>query len=243
MNSKVSIITVVYNAKDMIISTIESVVNQTYNNIEFIIIDGASTDGTIDLIKQYSDKISFFISENDAGIYDAMNKGIKNATGEWITFLNAGDVYINDQVISNIFDNQIYNDEDLIYGAIALDCPSGMIVYPKEFTLLNLLFWGTGTLCHQSMFVRQKSIVNYSEDYKLKGELNWYFDILPRIRKYYIIETATVVYNTQGTGTQHFYLNHIENLKVVFRQKYILGIVSLPFLTYSLIKSIINSRS
>jgi len=97
MNSKplISIITVVYNAEKTLEQTILSVINQSYSNIEFIIIDGGSKDGTTNIINKYSSKIAYWVSEPDNGIYDAWNKGIKNATGDWICFLGADDVFVD----------------------------------------------------------------------------------------------------------------------------------------------------
>lgn len=92
-NILISVVTVSYNAVATIEQTLLSVINQTYPNIEYIIIDGGSTDGTVDIIKKYADEIVYWISEPDKGIYDAMNKGIKKANGEWINFINAGDSY------------------------------------------------------------------------------------------------------------------------------------------------------
>lgn len=100
---KITIVTVTYNCKDELEKTILSVINQNYQNIEYIIIDGASTDGTLDLIQKYKNNITKVVSEPDKGIYDAMNKAISLATGQWINFLNAGDIYANNNVISNLF--------------------------------------------------------------------------------------------------------------------------------------------
>lgn len=98
-NPLISVVTVSYNAVSTIEQTILSVINQTYPHIEYIIIDGGSTDGTVDIIKKYADKIAYWVSEPDKGIYDAMNKGIKVATGEWINFMNSGDcLYRNDTI-------------------------------------------------------------------------------------------------------------------------------------------------
>lgn len=95
-NSKISIITAVFNAKNTVENTIKSVFNQAYPNIEYIIIDGGSTDGTVDIIKKYEDKISYWVSEEDGGIYDAWNKGLEKATGEWVCFLGADDQLVKD---------------------------------------------------------------------------------------------------------------------------------------------------
>lgn len=113
---KVSVITVVYNGIDYIESTILSVLNQDYINLEYIIIDGGSTDGTLDIIKKYEDRIFYWLSEPDHGIYDAMNKGVAVATGIWIHFRNCGDYFYSDNVISAIFTQIIPNDVTIIYG-------------------------------------------------------------------------------------------------------------------------------
>jgi glycosyltransferase involved in cell wall biosynthesis len=111
---KVSIITVCFNSAITIKETIESVLNQTFKNIEYIIIDGNSTDGTIEIVKSYANNISCFISEKDEGIYDAMNKGIKLASGDIIGLLNSDDTFYDNNVISDVVDN--FGNESLIDG-------------------------------------------------------------------------------------------------------------------------------
>jgi len=113
---KVSIITSVYNNKDKISQAIESVLNQSYNDIEYIIIDGASTDGTKDIIESYGNKISKFISESDEGVYDGLNKGIYLATGDVIGFLHSDDFYPHNQVIEMVMKYFKENDCDGVYG-------------------------------------------------------------------------------------------------------------------------------
>lgn len=114
---KISVVTVVYNAVSIIENTIKSVIDQTYPNLEYIVIDGGSTDGTIDIIKKYSDDIAYWISEPDKGIYDAMNKAIDMVSGSWINFMNAGDYFYNDAVIQNVFGGDaIYNEYAAVYG-------------------------------------------------------------------------------------------------------------------------------
>ena len=101
-NPKISIITVSFNAVKVIEETIVSVINQTYTNVEYIIIDGGSTDGTVDIIKEYADKISYWVSESDKGIYDAMNKGGIKALGDFLYFLNAGDSFYNKSSLMSV---------------------------------------------------------------------------------------------------------------------------------------------
>ena len=98
----ISIITVVYNGEKFLEKTIQSVINQTYKNIEYIIIDGGSTDGTVDIIKKYEEQIDYWVSERDGGIYDAMNKGIDKANGVGLLFLNAGDYFVGEVLNSKI---------------------------------------------------------------------------------------------------------------------------------------------
>ncbi len=113
---KVSIITAVYNGVKTIEACIKSVLNQTYQNIEYIVIDGGSTDGTLDVIRRYKDKIAKVVSEPDKGIYDALNKGIKIATGEVIGFLHADDVYANNKVIETVSHEMKSHNIDSCYG-------------------------------------------------------------------------------------------------------------------------------
>lgn len=116
MNPKISIITVCQNNVNTIEYTIHSVIGQTYKSIEYIIIDGKSTDGTLEIIHKYGDNIHTLISEKDAGIYDAMNKGIRQATGEYIAFLHADDFYANSEVISKAMTLLQKSGADAIYG-------------------------------------------------------------------------------------------------------------------------------
>lgn len=117
MLPKISIITVVYNDGQNISRTIESVINQSYKNIEYVIIDGGSTDSTVKQINKYNSKIDVFISEKDKGIYDAMNKGIELCSGEWLLFLNSGDFFHHNDILDLMFGYIEQNDNsDIIYG-------------------------------------------------------------------------------------------------------------------------------
>ncbi len=116
-NPTFSIITVVYNDVKNIEETIKSVINQTYKNFEYIIIDGNSDDGTVEKIKKYEKEIDYWISEKDKGIYDAMNKGIKKSKGELLFFLNSNDFFYNKDVLKNIEKKYLENNKpDILYG-------------------------------------------------------------------------------------------------------------------------------
>lgn len=125
---KISIITVSYNSEKTINKTILSVLNQTYNNIEYIIIDGNSTDRTLDIIKKYQDKIACWISEPDIGLYDAMNKGIQLATGDLIGIINSDDIFYSDNVIQEVVNFHITNDIEASVGNIIQHKENGEII-------------------------------------------------------------------------------------------------------------------
>ena len=119
MNDKpmVSIVTIVYNAAEYLEETIQSVINQTYDSVEYIVIDGSSTDGPLDVIKQYEGEINHWVSEEDRGIYDAMNKGINLANGEWINFMNSGDVFHDNDVLLNFYkESKKFQNVDFFYS-------------------------------------------------------------------------------------------------------------------------------
>ena len=148
----VTVITVVRNAVSLLEKTILSVINQTYPNIEYIIIDGASNDGTIDIIKKYEDKISLWVSEPDKGIYDAMNKGIDLANGTWINFMNAGDKFFNNSIVESLFKEDSHNQYDLIYGDSEYVYDNGFSIHKKTGRLKDI--WKFMVFCHQSLFMK-----------------------------------------------------------------------------------------
>ena len=113
---KISIITICFNAADDLKKTIKSVRGQVFNDYEYIVVDGGSKDATSEIIKSNADVITKWVSEPDKGIYDAMNKGIKMATGDWVIMMNAGDVFADSQVLTNVFENPINDNITFLYG-------------------------------------------------------------------------------------------------------------------------------
>ncbi len=170
---KVSIITVVYNGFESLRNTIISITNQTYPNIEYIIIDGGSGDGTIELIREYSDDIDFWVSEKDEGISDAMNKGLKMSSGEYVIYMNCGDYFLNSESLSEAM-SEIRGYEillcRLIYGA------NNIILRPRGFN-----FWmnfKTGAL-HQAAIVHRE-VFNKIGDFDLQFKIALDYDFFLR---------------------------------------------------------------
>jgi glycosyltransferase involved in cell wall biosynthesis len=172
--SIVSIITVVYNDVANIEKTILSVTNQTYPNIEYIVIDGGSTDGTLDIISKYRDSISYFNSEKDNGIYYAMNKGLSLAKGEWVYFLNCGDTFQNANILSGIDFSSLPKTTDVIHGNIVLEYKYGLIK-----NRLTSIVGKMPNVYHQATFVRTETQRKYPFDplFKYCADFNSLYNI------------------------------------------------------------------
>lgn len=172
--STISIITINYNDKIGLQKTIESVASQTFSNFEYIVIDGNSSDGSKELIGQYNDKITYTISEPDFGIYNAMNKGLRAATGEYVFFLNAGDVFVDNTILmkaSEFVDGTV----DYYYGNVIFKHGTNetLITYPDK---LSFHFFTYNCICHQTSFLRKKLFDDhfyYNEDLKIVSD--WEF--------------------------------------------------------------------
>ena len=164
---KFSIITINYNNCEGLRRTIESVVNQTCRDFEYIIIDGGSTDGSVDVIKQYANQIDYWVSEPDKGIYNAMNKGVAVAKGEYCLFMNSGDCLYNNSVIGDVLSQGL--DADVVCGDICFErnniCPN-----PESVTMRTFY---KGTLYHQASFISTKMLKQTPYDEKLKSAADW----------------------------------------------------------------------
>lgn len=171
---KISIITVCYNSVDMIEETMLSVLNQTYPDVEYIIIDGGSTDGTVDIIKKYADRLAYWVSEPDDGIYDAMNKGVMVATGDYIAFINAGDRYISDNVMDKIDKFTQTHNSDVVYGDVVLVYSHGKYLSkPLKLDSFDKLF----PFSHPASFIKAVRIKERQFDlkYKIVADYNLFY--------------------------------------------------------------------
>ena len=170
---KVTIVMISYNIVTEVESTIKSIINQTYPNIEYLVIDGGSTDGTVDIIKKYQDNITSWTSEPDKGLYDAMNKGIERATGEWIIFMNGGDSFFSNHAIADVIAKIDY-DTIIAYGRLMCYYPTFKFVYKNEPLNLSLLV-KRSIMPHQATFINVAYHKRHLYDNKLKSASDYKF--------------------------------------------------------------------
>lgn len=197
---KISVVTVCYNAVATIENTMLSVINQTYQNVEYIIIDGGSTDGTMDIVNRYKDRITVIVSEPDKGIFDAMNKGIKKATGEWINFMNAGDWFVNKTIISQIFQSGSKCQYAVIYGDAYCDYVDQKRYYHEKAFFERKGYIKPMGICHQAMFVQRNWIPECCFDlsFKLAADYNMIYSIYKNRGRFLYTGNPVVVYDTNG---------------------------------------------
>jgi glycosyltransferase involved in cell wall biosynthesis len=209
MKFKISIITVNYNNAEGLRRTIESISCQSYKNFEYIIIDGASTDGSKEVILNNEKNISYWVSEKDNGIYNAMNKGIKAASGEYLLFMNSGDFLYNETIIEDVIKNLAEGDE-IVYGdALVRNESKNWEVIQKHPEKLNFSYFYRQTICQQACIIKKTlfdTIFFYNEDYKICSD--WEFFIyaiyikLIRVRK---IDFLITIYDSTGvSGNPNF---------------------------------------
>ena len=198
---KLSIITINYNHKEGLLKTIKSVVNQTYHDIEYIVIDGGSTDGSVDVVKQYEDSISYWVSEPDCGIYNAMNKGVAKATGEYCLFLNSGDILHGNEVIAMCIPEL---DSELVIGKV-LTYPDGRLCYTDiQYPITMHDFFTGGPIPHDATFIKRELIEakGYDENYKIVSD--WKFFIEKMILdncSYKLIDTVVSEFEVEGISS------------------------------------------
>lgn len=218
---KLSIITINRNNAEGLRKTIESVVCQTFTDFEYIVIDGASTDESVDIIKQYADRITYWVSEPDKGIYNAMNKGIKKASGDYLQFLNSGDWLVRTNTLSEIF--SLNRDEDILYGDEFLYFSEHKIqtkTYPEKISFTHLL---NGSISHEGSFYN-RNLFNQLYDESFTIVSDWEFEIREIIqnnRTLYKLNQPVIYFEMSGISQSdsHKIIQQQERLKVL--DKYI----------------------
>lgn len=198
----ISIITVVYNGEKYIEETIQSVLKQTYPNVEYIIIDGGSNDNTLNVIKRYEGQIDYWVSEKDSGMYDAMNKAIDLSTGRWINFMNTGDEFFNNKVVEEVFLKKIFKNIDIIYGNIVLNY-NNCFIHRKAKSPETL--WSGMTIPHQSIFV--STIYHKRRKFPDKKMLSLDYFFLYQAyfnsASFYYIDKAVALFDMTGLSNQN----------------------------------------
>lgn len=217
-NPKISIITVCYNSVATIERTILSVIEQTYENIEYIVIDGGSTDGTLDVIKNYSERIDKWVSEPDKGIYDAMNKGIKMATGSWIHFRNSGDFFLFKYSIEQFFKKPVENHVGVIHGNCIYFDES--VYYEQQPTSISVSYKEEIPVLHPATFVR--TILHKKRLFDLKYKSSADYDFFYNCSKQGIVfeyRPQTIVAFEKGGFSSNWQRAYLEDCAIKGKMK------------------------
>lgn len=222
----ISIVTVTYNCKNILERTILSILQQEYPYIEYIIIDGGSTDGTIDIINKYKNQISYFISEKDNGIFDAMNKGIKVASGKWINFMNAGDRFLNQEVLKFIFSETKNNTCDVIYGdkVLLLDDHKFYGIKAQPFYKNKSIGMGIN---HQCIFTKTTLVKShpFNLSYRISADYEMIYYLYTNHAQFRYLNIPIAIVEREGFSTRN-------KRKQMREEERILGLLPRPSYIY-----------
>ena len=219
LTPKFSVITVCYNAQATIEDTIQSVIAQTYHHVEYIIVDGASKDRTLSIINRYRDRIATVVSEPDKGLYDAMNKGLRLATGDYVCFLNAGDSFHEDDTLQQMVHTlrELTELPDVLYGETALVDAEGHFVRMRRLQAPEHLTWHSfrqGMLvCHQAFFAKRTLAEPYDLRYRFSADFDWCIRIMKKSKVLHNTHLTLIDYLEEGMTTR----NHKASLHERFR--------------------------
>jgi glycosyltransferase involved in cell wall biosynthesis len=224
MNKQLSIITINFNAVAGLQKTIESVISQSFSDFEYIIIDGGSTDGSVEIIKQYESKIAYWVSETDKGVYSAMNKGIVQAKGEYCLFLNSGDTLYSGIVLETVFKSGY--TEDIIVGNRIKQYPDKAVVEKghaydraKEGKSLTLFDFYISNIPHQTTFIKRELFDKYGlydENYKIVSDWLFFLKtiVFDSVEVKYI-DTTIARFDMEGISNANMVLHMQERRKIL----------------------------
>lgn len=215
MLPKLSVITIVYNNVKDIERTMLSILNQTYSNIEYIVIDGASNDGTLEIIKKYENRIAKLISEKDKGIYDAMNKGLALATGDYVLFMNSGDEIYELDTVEKIFatapNADIYYGETEMYDENWQSLGRRRHQAPEHFTWESFKYGMS--ISHQAIYIKRSLTEPYNLQYKYSADIDWIIKIAKKASSIVNTHLYVAKYLVGGMSKK----KHRESLKERFQ--------------------------
>jgi glycosyltransferase involved in cell wall biosynthesis len=205
-NPTLSVITVVYNNVSDVERTMLSVVNQSYKQIEYIMVDGASTDGTLGIINRYRESIHQFISEKDEGIYDAMNKGLALATGDYVIFMNSGDEFYAADTVAKVFgtapDADIYYGETEMIDSDLKSLGQRRHKAPANFTWRDFKYGMS--VSHQAIYIRRALTEPYNRQYQLSSDIDWIIRAAKKAKKIVRVNGYVAKYLVGGMSkTKH----------------------------------------
>jgi glycosyltransferase involved in cell wall biosynthesis len=219
-----SIIVVSLNTKNKFIKTIQSINSQTYNNYEIIIVDGKSTDGTIEEILKIKNFFLKYLIENDKGIYDAMNKGIHLASGNWVIFLNSGDVFCNRNVLKNIFKISALEKKDIIFGnTYVKNYNLKYFIKSKKFSNKTNIM----PFCHQSTLVKTPIIKKnkFSLKYKYSSDFNFFYKCFLNNKFFYDSNLSIATVEANGLSDKNRNKVYNENIQILKKYNYNLFLI------------------
>lgn len=224
LHPKFSVITVTYNAEAFLDDTIQSVISQTYKDVEYIIVDGGSKDKTLEVAKSYENKLAVLVSEPDKGLYDAMNKGIRLATGDYVCFLNAGDQFHEDdtlfQMVQSMHETEL---PDVLYGDTDIVDSEGHFLHKRRLSPPEELTWKSfkqGMLvCHQAFFVRTSLAKEtpYDLKYRFSADFDWCIRIMKKSRVLHNTRLTIIDYLNEGMTTRNHRASLIERFRIMSR--------------------------
>ncbi len=211
----ISIVTINFNDGPYLSKTIESILKQDYPNKEFIVVDGGSTDQSKAIIQTYGHAIDQWVSERDHGVFDAMNKGVGMAKGDYINFMNAGDWFLSPDVISKVFEREESRKADLVYGNHEVHYPN--FVKKKQALPLRFL-WRHMAFSHQALFTKRALLIKHPFDlnFKIAADFNFIFNSYLRGYSFYYANVAIAGYLAGGQSETKVINAYLENKKIVF---------------------------
>ncbi|TSD63932.1 glycosyltransferase [Inquilinus sp. KBS0705] len=219
MKPVLSVITVVYNNARDIERTMLSVLNQTYAGIEYIVIDGASTDGTLEIIKKHEDKIATLISEPDKGIYDAMNKGLARATGDYVIFMNSGDEFYANDTVVKVFASA--PDADIYYGETEMVNDGRESLGQRRHKAPGRFTWRSFkygmSVSHQAIYIKRSLVEAYDPKYQLSADIDWIIRAAKKAKKIVKVDGYVAKYLVGGMSKAKHRQSLLERFDIMKR--------------------------
>lgn len=219
MKPVLSVVTIVYNNARDIERTMLSVLNQTYTGIEYIVVDGASNDGTLDIIKRYENRIAKLVSEKDKGIYDAMNKGLALATGDYVIFMNSGDEFYANDTVAKVFATA--PDADIYYGETEMVNDERESLGQRRHQVPDKFNWRSFkygmSVSHQAIYIRRSLTEPYDPQYQLSADIDWIIRAAKKAKKIVKVDGYVAKYLVGGMSKAKHKQSLLERFDIMKR--------------------------